>query len=318
MDPPTPEEFLERMRQGGPPQLLVRTAIHIAASPDTVRKAIAWLIGREKPPSPLPPVPGIEEWRGFWRNHRRMEDCIGEAIGFPDEFSGSDLLPGARALTTATPEEKREVMDLLDEEEQRAIVMCMWGVPFPPEEAMIRSVLASQEAEQELDDEATLDLLNSPGAQYYFRVWLPCWILHRTYPQFLLRQARLGDDDAFDKLLRLDKSITSVDPVLTRRWHEVTHMGSVRDRQRFMLAMAEGPKGRLDSKAMRHGLAGLISQIFLNAGHRVTAPAISELFDSIERIRTGEIDRKIAPGQAFSKAVQRNRNWPIAPPKPDN
>ena len=51
----------------------------------------------------------------------------------------------------------------------------------------------------------------------------------------------------------------------------------------------------------------------MGAGHS----EIRELFDRIERIKSGQIDTSIPPGEAYTKAINRNRKWPSFPPPKD-
>lgn len=181
----------------------------------------------------------------------------------------------------------------------------------------MRTILGNVEAAWECEcaeDEALFDrLFASAAGQYWLCVWLPCVMYYRTYPPLLLRRAREGDDDALDRLLRLDESVVA-DPGILRRWHEIMHNGSGAERRRMLTAIAGRPKGRLDRKAMRLGLSGLISQFAIGFGCRVTAPEIKALFDAVERVRSGRIDTSLPESaEAYSKAVQRNRSWPSLP-----
>ena len=58
----------------------------------------------------------------------------------------------------------------------------------------------------------------------------------------------------------------------------------------------------------------MISQFAIHFGKPVTAPQIQELFDRIERIRSGNpADPHIPAGEAFTKAIKRNKTWPSLP-----
>lgn len=328
----TADEAFHLLRGDGQPYAFVVLATEIAASADKVVYILRVLTGREKPPSPLPPVPGVEDWLPLYRRHRLMTDRMWSSCGLAaavDEAGEGEPLPdgvrldfnammdGLRELSRGDPAVVREALAMmreLDPEAPMNMLRQLSGVPFPPKVETVRLILQDMDtdATDPEDDAGFESMLADAGGQFYFRVWLPCWILYREYPGQLLRKARLGDDDAFERLLRLDKSVQH-DPVLSRRLHEVDWNGSKRDRDRFRAALAGDPKGTIDAKSVRYGLAGLISQLATVFKTSVTAPKIQELFDAVERAKSGEVDRSIPSGEAFTKAIQRNRDWPSMP-----
>jgi hypothetical protein len=104
-------------------------------------------------------------------------------------------------------------------------------------------------------------------------------------------------------LVRLDKS-TASDPVVARRLHSILHGTNRRHAGQIRRALAQGPRGSLDAKAIKNGLGGLISQFAMALDCAVTAPQIGELFHRIERARTGlEIDEHIAASETLAKSV---------------
>lgn len=169
------------------------------------------------------------------------------------------------------------------------------------------------ENDQELageDEEGVDRMMHSAEGQFFFRVWLPCWLLYQSYPPLLMRRARRGDLDALDDLLRLDKSAIC-DPVLRRVWHEEVNSGNMGRRKRLLAAMAGRPKGRLTAKKMRANMGGLISQFASAFGCEVTEPEIKALFDRIAQARQGthDVNLPLSP-EARYKAIRRHRNWP--------
>lgn len=303
------------LRGAGQPWLFVNLAVTVASAADDIRQLLAWIIGTSKPPRALPPPPPLAQWLPLYRSHRTLQSTIGAAL----RFSGDDtnqILDEFGALARATENEIREELAALDNKDLEDFLRLFVGVPFPPDDTTLRAMLEEPEAEtqpDDIDDQAFDALLGSPGGQFYFRVWVPCWILYREFPPRLLRHARSGDLDALDKLLRLDKSAVH-DPRIAEHVHRITHTGPKRHRVQVLEALRGKPKGRLDPKSLRYGLAGMISQLAVLFRTRVTAPEIAALFDAIERVRTGQTsDTRIAAGETFSKAVQRNRTWPSLP-----
>lgn len=310
-------EILKQLRGNGQPFLFVHLAVTIASAPDEVRQLLSWLTRASKLPANIPPPPPLADWLPLYRSHRVLQASVIPALGFPPELTNAGL-DELRAIHRVPPEELHQEAAQLTREEQEDVIRPFVGVPFPPDDATIRAMLAEQEAEAESTDDGDgpFDAFwTSPAGQFYFRVWLPCWLLYRELPPRLLRRARLGDLDALDKLLRLDKSVVH-DPKIAERVHQLTHTGAKRDRDQILEAIKGDPKARLGPTTMRYGLAGMISQLAAVFQTRVTAPQIAQLFDAIERVRTGEqTDTKIPAGEAFAKAIQRNRNWPSLRPR---
>ena len=122
------------------------------------------------------------------------------------------------------------------------------------------------------------------------------------------RRARAGDDDAFEDLLRLDKSVIS-DPVLWRRWHEALNDPKPARRDRFREAINGRPTKRFNDKTIRIAFAGLLSQLSKRERCEMTAPEIREWFAAFAK--GGYLsDDEMPGGEALTKGIQRNRNWP--------
>lgn len=308
-------EALKKLRGDGQPFLFVNLAVTIASAPDEIRLLLSWFARASKPSIPLPPPPPLDRWSTLYRSHRSLQSEIGATLGFPPEFA-NQFLDDLRGLHRVPEEQRREEIAELDDADLENFLRLFAGVPFPPDDTTLRAMLGEIEADTDPGGESDADFdgfIASPAGQFYFRVWLPCWLLYREYPPRLLRRARLGDLDALDKLLRLDKSAVH-DPVIAERVHQLTHSGTKRDRDLILEALRGKPKGRLDPKTIRYGLAGMISQLAVLFQTRVTAPEIAALFDAIERVRTGKpSDTRIPAGESFAKAVHRNRTWPSLP-----
>jgi hypothetical protein len=179
---------------------------------------------------------------------------------------------------------------------------------FPPSRAALEEALVY--AFGDATPSGWNAMLNTPEAHFLVRLCLPCLILYREAPGRMLRRARNGDDDAFDALLRLDKSVIT-DPVLWRRWHAALNDPKPGRRKRFRDAMAGRPLKRFNEKTVRIAFAGLLSQIAERENCAMTAPEIRDWFASF----TGEgwlSDEVMPGGEALTKAIQRNRDWPAA------
>lgn len=315
------DEVFALLRGNGQPWLFVVQAVDIAESPDMVRDLLRWTVYGDTAPRPLPPREPIQRWIPMYRRHRSMQDRIAAGLGVPTELPASEILDELRAASRMSHDEISVVVEDLSREGQEDMLRAFVGVPFPPDDATLRAMLANLDAESTPDgpdDEPIIDaLMASPAGQFYFRVWWPCWILYREYPPRLLRAARLGDLNALDRLLRVDKCVVA-DPRINGIVADVMSSGPANDKKRITNALSGVPTVKLTDANIRAGLAALISQLAFLFRSKITAPEIQALFDAIARVRTGSpSDPKItATGESWSKAVQRARNWPSLPTKP--
>lgn len=315
-----PSILIDRLRGDGQPWLLVRQAVEIAASPDMVREFVGYTVFGETPPRPLPDRPPTNQWLAMYRGHRIMQDCLTAHMSLPEGLTASGFLDVLREGARMSREEVAEELSEWTPEEIQEFLRPFIGVPFPPDDATLRAMLNDLEAQTTPDgpdEESMLDeLMASPAGQFFARVWWPCWILYRDYPPRLLRAARLGDLDALDRLLRLDKHAVG-DPGVSRVVADIMSSAPMSDRKRITSALSGRPKVKFTDSNIRAGLAALISQLAFLFHTSVTAPEIQALFDALERVRTGApSDPKItAAGETWSKAVQRGRTWPSLPTK---
>ncbi len=78
---------------------------------------------------------------------------------------------------------------------------------------------------------------------FSFRIFLPCWLHYFEYPASLYRRARLGNLDALDKLLRIDKRVIA-DTKISR--HIATHgINPQRPEFRQLVTAIEGSPRKL-------------------------------------------------------------------------
>lgn len=322
MTDPTPSanDAFALLRGNNQPWLFVILAAEIAASPDTIRKLIRHTVYGESPPQSLTTRPSTRDWVKMYRSHRSMLDDLATEVGIPSQPSASHQLDELRAVSQLSRDEIAAEVNELSHEEQKNFLRLFAGTPFPPDEITLRAMLEGLNSQNQLDDsndESKFDALNvSPSGQYFFRVWWPCWFLYREYPPRLLRSARLGDIDALDRLLRLDKFIVG-DPGIAKRLGEYLSTGTPSQRKQLTAALNGKPRKRLTDKAIRSGLGALISQLAYLFQTSVTAPQIEELFNRIERIHSGRLaDPAVPTGENWSKSLQRGRTWPSLPSKP--
>ena len=262
----TDREALAALYGNGKPFLFVVIAVQIAGGIDDIAELMRILVGRKKSPRRSPEPPPLDHWLKLYKKHRRLGDANFAVATGADDVKGSEAADVFRSMQGAPRDDVREAMQAIAEEDPNVLkqfLQMVTGVPFPPDIDTLRGMLEGMEAQADegQDQGEPFDLfMHSLEGQFCFRVWLPCWILYKTYPCLLLRQAREGDDDALDKLLRLDKSVVA-DPVISKRWHAIMHGGAHSRRERFIKAMGGKVKGRIEKKSLRLAVSGLISQV---------------------------------------------------------
>ncbi len=254
---------------------------------------------------------------------RRMFDALFRLAFSNADVSASDLATDWRKLVYMKEPKRKKFIRILVKPRVMGrlfvqFVQAMRGVPFPPDEETVQRIIKDAEGKNEPgESEFIAAFFSSCEGQYFFRVWIPCWVLYHTYPPTLLAKARRGDIDALDMLIRLDKAVAS-DPRIARHVHSLIRSNDESVRKRITRALADPPQGRLDKARIKTLLGGFISQLAIGMKCPVTASEIEDLFDVLHLVRAGEndeVDPDISGGDNFSKAVRLNRVWPSLPRK---
>ena len=153
-----------------------------------------------------------------------------------------------------------------------------------------------------------------PELIFFIRVLVPCFTLYGIYPVDLLRQAQNGDDDALEKIIRLDKSI-----IFEPKISEIIHQAQALKKQERMTmikkAFISKPKVTMNMKTIKCHLGGLISYLSMTINQKIIAADIMRLYDSLASdMGIDKVDHdlyKMSP-QVFEKAIQRSRSmWHI-------
>lgn len=271
-------------------------------------------------------LPPINQWLNLYRNHRKLYKGVSSALRAIDSQT-SDLVDFYEFLLGCfneskkmNPEEKRKAMDSLSPEELKENFNIAKKSASELETQMMELFKSNDNADsEELDEKEKKKrariFLKTPEIIFYLRVWIPCFLIYGIYPPYLLRKARSGNEDAIEKLLRLDKSIID-DPKIK----EIFHQASISKKKgKFYLmtdAIQKAPQVRIEIQSVKYALAGLISIVSIALGQRITAAEINRLFDAIARDSgKGIIDDDLAVSpETFEKAVQRYRTfWQVIP-----
>ena len=131
----------------------------------------------------------------------------------------------------------------------------------------------------------------------------------REHPTKLYRCARLGELDALDNLLRIDKAILC-DPQISRHIYRASLEKNRTNFERLAKAVEGSLSGRLNPQRTKFILAGFLSVFSEKLGHRLSAPDIQALFNAVAAdMGRGEmIDTDLPDSpEAFSHAVNKER-----------
>lgn len=207
---PSTEDLIKHLYGNGKPLLFVLVATQIAASVDALTALMKELIGKKRSPKHVPPVPPITEWLRMYRRHNQMWNKVDllQVLDDESEFTGQEGARGFRALVAMPSDERNEVIrENFSDDELRELLSLLAGIEFPPRQEVVTALVKHFEEEADSDADQLDDFMGDVEVQFFFRVWVPCWIIYQEYPSNLMRRARQGDLDAMDNLLRLDKSV---------------------------------------------------------------------------------------------------------------
>ncbi|MDD5722804.1 MAG: hypothetical protein PHY29_03590 [Syntrophales bacterium] len=273
-------------------------------------------------------LPPIDEWVKLYKNHgkvylgltnslRQLDNRLSEIIDFYEE-----LMLSLASLRHITQSEFQEVVDELKSEDQNGIFESFKEKFKAIENLIIEDHLEDSETPEQLSEGKTEKIqkfIRTPEVLFFVRVWAPCFLLYGDYPAYILRKARQGDEEAFEKLLRLDKFLI-YEPKMKKIFKKATETKARGRMSLIAKAFRSTPKAKIEIKHIKYLFAGLLSLISIAIGQKLKAIDIHDLFDAIAQDTTGEqIDPDfIETPETFEKRIQRARDfWKIPIPLPD-
>jgi hypothetical protein len=153
-----------------------------------------------------------------------------------------------------------------------------------------------------------------PEFVFALTVLLPSAIIYGEFPSKLYRKARLGDINALDMLLRIDKTIIC-DRIISKQIFRLSLKTNKSDLNRVATALKGKLTGKKSLQKAKFKIAGLISVLSERLGGRLSAPDIQSLFNAIaadsNNLEVIDTDLPDSP-EAFKKAVARERPFWIA------
>lgn len=261
-------------------------------------------------------IPVGEEWLGLYRDHRVVRRGMNEVLmpmimGYSD--AGEDynaLQDELGSWRRITAEEFISDWEALEPEEQKEVVE--WGQDLAL--ALKEDALELPEGEPERPEDLEAGDIFVPEVQFAIWVWLPCWYETKRAPVQVLRDARQGDMDALETLLRIDKAVVG-DSRISAQLHRA-EMSNPAQFQRLADAFRGKPNEKLTKRKVKYSLAGIISRVSEGLQQRLNSREIRNLFDAIARDEKGQnIDPDLpASLSTFSRAIRRERDvWHFLP-----
>jgi len=149
---------------------------------------------------------------------------------------------------------------------------------------------------------------------FTLNIWLCSWSFYTTSPTQLLRKARLGDEKALEKIVRLDGSILH-DSRISKRLHKLRLINMSKYKKIMRLA-DKGPKQKMDKINFKTNIAAMLHWISVEQSKmlpvkKLTYNQVHDLFDCYAKDKGQDMDLDLdlhdSP-EAFEQAVRRAKN----------
>ena len=239
--------------------------------------------------------PDLDTWLSLYKDHRSIQSAL---FGF-GSFPGGIFEVDENVVKQVSDYEDKTTDEIFS-----TIFNVSDGYEYL--ESYV-AALRAKPVENEPDNKVEEFQAYFEKAEVYFlmRVYLPSWLHYGQLPGQLLRQARLGNMDSLEKLLRLDSSV-----IFDRKIAENFHQIRTKKRavfERLSNAILLPPKGKITLQKMKVFIAGYISVISGVFGERLTGPQIRALFDAIAKDEgKGDIDTDLPESaETFYMAIYR-------------
>jgi len=272
-------------------------------------------------------LPPVKDWLNLYRNHKKVYHGVTSFFRQLNEDTATvinlyeEMLSGIHTFKQVTPSELNDMLSELTTEDQKELLDAVKSRLEEFNGLLLNDSINNGNEIKKLSKDEKRRLKKSrsrPEVIFFLRVWVPCFLLYGEYPPYLLRKARQGDDDALEKLLRLDKSL-----IYDKKIQAIFHLETVaKKRARMTLitkALQNTPKAKLDIQKIKYLFAGFLSLISIGIGQRPAAAEIHRLFDAVARdMDKGYADSDlIVSPETFEKAIQRARTFWQTIPLPD-
>ncbi|QVW36551.1 hypothetical protein KIP69_06820 [Geobacter sulfurreducens] len=255
------------------------------------------------------PLPHLPSWFALYRSHRKVDQTIKDIWASvygktaTDFFSG--LLDEAQQLKN---QEKKSLQSLPTQEEVEKSFELLQMILSASDKALeeeINQVPVKQTAQRRM---AKL-IANKPlELSFYLFVAAPCWTLYRMSPTRLYRQARQGNFDALERLLRLDQLMLH-DPAIGKQIITYRFNHSMSKYRKLLKAATDPPTGKKSSYHILLSQIGFISALSHLTSKPLTPRDLYELIAAFDAdCKTNYLhDLPDDPGN-FARGLAPDRN----------
>jgi len=302
-----PQLEIDKWAQGKPPALAI-ICQQLACAADDLHEILLFVKKQEHIPRLSEAAP--KEWLRLYRNHHLLEQRLLNAL---QQLGGIAELFGAFYSVTRTKLKKQssppEKLSTLPNHEQQAKIDTELQKIYQVNLADIDSDFKNLPLDDETKKKGTA-LFASQEFLFLCTVFLPCQLFYGTTPFQLIRLARLGNLEALEQLIRLDKLILA-DHGILRQTRRLLHHNKYMYDSVVVKAIKDAPKFRLSLRQVKYLLAGITSLFSEAFRHKLEEPEIRALFNAAAHGKSGgetAIDPDLPDSpETFSKAIQRER-----------
>lgn len=260
------------------------------------------------------PLPHLPSWYKMYRSHHKANIFLKLLItGFsaytPKQIEfGEDIFEGFGRLNEMSPDDKQALQAEITLEDFQESVKD-WQDILAAMIADYESELSEPPLEPAVKDAAVrLFAENGLACSFFMLVVAPCWLLYRTSPTKLYRQARRGDIQALDKLLRLD-ALMIHDPAIGQQIQSLRFRGKNAPYEKLLTASLKRPRTKITTQKLKFTIAGYLSAVATAIKFPINEPTMRALFDAYTLDKYGlDIDTDLPDGQeALRKVIERER-----------
>lgn len=253
-------------------------------------------------------LPHLPSWYGLYRNHKRYCEPFAKMLVESSEFAQQLVL---LRMTLQTFAEKKDTLptQTLTEADLREGRLFWYNL-----KALSFDELRSDFEDRKLDYTTTATIQQyikqfEMELSFVFLVFVPCYMIYQTGPGKLYHKARLGDEDAIDKLLRLDPFMLH-DPAIGQRIQKIRLFGRQTTYQNLVEAPLKPIKAKITNNKIKTSMATLISMIAEALKQPLTSTEIRNLFNAIAKDADKHDEDSAMPSnpETLGKAIQRKRS----------
>jgi hypothetical protein len=261
------------------------------------------------------PLPSLKTWLKLYRNPKKIGKVLINAMESINDDNAKEanilkiLNEGASQLQNNADKVQNELKKLT-QDEWTVIRENSMKMMEEFKELAINDFVSNFNKKENNEFEKNL---TKPEFIFFIRVMAPCFSIYYTYPHELLRQAQNGDDDALEKLIRLDKSII-FEPKISEIIHQAQALKEQARMSMIKMAFTSPPTAPLKMRTIKCHLGGLISYFSIALKQKINAVDIWKLYDAIALDMNDDIDQDLdgINEETFAKEIQNARKlWHV-------